>query len=85
MYVKWKFVSVCLEKVLVLAQDWCTVCAKRTIGLEITLMHSIVLQCDVGQVEARFGPFRDSVHLGARYAPGLRRIYHGHGNHFGHT
>jgi hypothetical protein len=40
---------------------------------------------DVGQVEARFGLFRDSVNLSARLVHGLRRMYHGHGNHFGHT
>jgi hypothetical protein len=45
----------------------------------------MVLQGDVGQVEACFRPLRDSVNLGARYVPGLRRIYHGHENHFGHT
>jgi hypothetical protein len=37
MYVKWKLVSVCLEIVLVLAQDRCTVCIKGTIGLKIIL------------------------------------------------
>ena len=30
-------ISVCLEIVLVLVQDRCTVCAKRTIGSEIIL------------------------------------------------
>ena len=29
--------SVRLEMVLVLVQDWCTVCAERTIGSEIVL------------------------------------------------
>ena len=29
--------SVCLEMVLVLVQDRCTVCAKRTIGSDIVL------------------------------------------------
>ena len=29
--------SVRLELVLVLVQDWCTVCAERTIGSEIVL------------------------------------------------
>ena len=29
--------SVCLEMVLVLVQDRCTVCAKHTIGLDIVL------------------------------------------------
>ena len=27
--------SVCLEMVLVLVQDWCTVCAIRTIAIDI--------------------------------------------------
>jgi hypothetical protein len=34
---KWKLVSVHLEIVLILMQDRCTVCAERTIGLEIIL------------------------------------------------
>ena len=37
MWVKWRRVSVSLEKVLVSTQDRCTVCAKRTIGSEISL------------------------------------------------
>jgi hypothetical protein len=37
MYVKWKLVSVCLEIMLVLAQDRCMVCAERTTGMEIIL------------------------------------------------
>jgi hypothetical protein len=48
-------------------------------------MHLSVLLGDVGQVEARFGPFGDSVNLSARQVRGLRRIYHGHSNRFGHT
>jgi hypothetical protein len=63
---KWKLVSVCLEMVLVSEQDRCTVCAERTIGSEIILTHPMVLLGDVGQVEARFGPFVDSVNLGTR-------------------
>jgi hypothetical protein len=47
--------------------------------------HPTVLLGDVGQVEAHFGPFRDIVNLSARWVHGLRRMYHGHGNHFGHT
>jgi hypothetical protein len=34
---KWKLVSVHLEIVLVSAQERCTVCAERTIGMEIIL------------------------------------------------
>ena len=37
MRLKWKLDSVCLEIVLILAQDRCTVCAERTIDLEIVL------------------------------------------------
>jgi hypothetical protein len=39
-------------------------------------MHPMVLLGDVGQVEARFCPFRDSANLGARQVHGLRRICH---------
>jgi hypothetical protein len=66
MYVKWKLVLVRLEIVLVSAHDRCTICAKRTIGSEIILTHLMVLLGDVGQVEARFSIFRDSVNLDAR-------------------
>jgi hypothetical protein len=37
MWVIWNLVSVCLEIVLVLLQDRCTVCAKCSIGSEIDL------------------------------------------------
>jgi hypothetical protein len=33
----WNLVLVYLETVLVSVQDWCTVCAKRTIGSKIIL------------------------------------------------
>jgi hypothetical protein len=65
MNVKWKLVSVRLETELVLAQDWCAICTKRTIGSEIILTQPMVVLGDVGQVEARFGPFGDSVNLSA--------------------
>ena len=64
--VKWILVSVHLEIVLVSTQDSSKVCAKLTIGLEISLVHLMVLLGDVGEVEARFSPFRDSVNLDAR-------------------
>jgi hypothetical protein len=35
MWVKWKLVLVCLKIVLILTQDRCTVCAERTIDMEI--------------------------------------------------
>jgi hypothetical protein len=34
---KWKLDSICLEKVVILTQDRCTVCAKHNIGSEIIL------------------------------------------------
>ena len=37
MRLKWKLVSNISDIVLVLKQDWCTVCVKRTIGTEIVL------------------------------------------------
>jgi hypothetical protein len=37
MRLMWKVVSFHLEIVLILTQDRCTVCAKRTIGLKIIL------------------------------------------------
>jgi hypothetical protein len=37
MWLMWNLVSVCSVMVLVSKQDRCTVCVKRTIGLEIVL------------------------------------------------
>ena len=65
-WVKWILVSVHLEIVLVSKQDRGTVCVQRTIGSEISLVHLMVLLGDVGEVEVRFSPFRDSVNLDAR-------------------
>jgi hypothetical protein len=55
--VKWKLVSVRLEILLILTQGRCTVCAKCILGIE--------LLGDVGEMKAQFGPFGDSVNLGA--------------------
>ena len=53
-------ISVHLEMVLVSLQDRCTVCAKRTIGLETVLDAPMVLLGDEAQVKARFGLFKHS-------------------------
>ena len=58
--------SVHLEMVLVLVQDSCMVCAKRTTGLEIVLDAPMVLLGDEAQVEARFGLFGDSANVDSR-------------------
>ena len=62
----WNLVLVHLEIVLVSVQDRCTVCAKRTIGLDIVFSTSMVLLGDEAQVEARFSPCGHSGNLDAR-------------------
>ena len=46
-WVKWKLVVVHFDIVLISIQDRCTVCAERTIGLEICWMHVMALLGDV--------------------------------------
>ena len=60
----WKLVLVCLE--IVSVQDRCTVCAKRTIGLDSIINAPMVLLGDEAQVEAHFSPCGDSNNLDAR-------------------
>ena len=43
------------------------------------------LHGDMGHVEFSFGPFGDSVSVGARYMHGLCQTYHRLRNHFGRT
>jgi hypothetical protein len=59
-------VSIRLETVLVSVQDRCTVCTKRTIGLELFWTKPMELLGDVAHVESRFGPFHDGVSVRAR-------------------
>jgi hypothetical protein len=66
---------VCLEIVLILTQDWCTVCTEHTICIEIILDALMGLLGDEAQVQARFGLFGDSATLGAKLVHGLRRTY----------
>ena len=61
----WNLVSIRLEMVLVLVQDRCTVCAKRTIDSEIIWTQPTVPLGDEAQVEAHFDPFGDSANLDA--------------------
>ena len=42
-----------LEMVLLLVQDRCTACAKRTVGSDTVLNAPVELLCDVGHVESR--------------------------------
>jgi hypothetical protein len=58
---------VLVQTVLVSVHDRCTVCAKCTKGLKKSFwMHMMELLGDVGHVESRFGPFRDSVRVVVR-------------------
>ena len=59
-------VSVCLEIVLSLTRDRCTVCAECTIGSEIVLDTMMVFLRDEAQVDPHFVLFGDSAKLDAR-------------------
>jgi hypothetical protein len=72
----WKLVSVRLEIVLILTYDRCTVCAERTIGLEIILDTPKELLGDMGHDKYRFGPLGDVVSVSARVVHGLCQTYH---------
>ena len=63
---KWKLVLVHLEIVLIFTQDRCTVCVERTIGSEIILDAPDGTPRRVGHMESHFGPFGDSISVGAR-------------------
>ena len=62
----WELVSFRLEIVLVSVQDRRTVCAKRTMGLDIVFNAPMALLGDKAQVEARFSPCGDSANLDTR-------------------
>ena len=63
---KWKHDLFHLEIVLILMQDRYMVYGERTICLKSFWTHPIELLGDVGHVESDFGPFGDSVSVGAR-------------------
>ena len=65
-WVKWNPVLDRLEIVLVLVEDRCMVCAKRTTGSDIVFNAPMVLLGDEAQVEAPFSLFVDSANLDAR-------------------
>ena len=65
-WVMWNLTSFRLETVLVSVQDRCMVCTRRTIGSKIVLDGTDGTTRYKAQVEAHFGPFRDSANLGAR-------------------
>jgi len=82
---KWKLGLVCLEILLILMQDKCTVCMEHTICLEINLDALDGTLDDVCHMESRFGLYRNTVSFSARYVHGLRVMHHSLRNHFGGT
>jgi hypothetical protein len=64
---------VCLEIVLVLAQNRCTVCANVPRAWKSFWAHPLVLLGDVGRAKARFGLLGHNVNISAS----SRRMYHG--------
>ena len=59
-------ISVNLEIVLILTQDRCPVCAKRTKAQKSFWMHPMEHLGDVGHLEPCFDLFGHSVSVGAR-------------------
>jgi hypothetical protein len=62
----WNLVSVCVEILLILSQDWCIIYTEDTLGSEIILDTPDGILGDVGHVKSRFGPFGDGVSVSAR-------------------
>ena len=58
--------SVHLEMVLVLVQDWCSICTKRTIGSDIVLDAPDGTPRFRGSCGISFGPFGNGVSVSAR-------------------
>jgi hypothetical protein len=59
-------VSSCLEIVLILTQDRCTICADVSQAQKSFWMHPMELLRVVGKVESRFSLFGDSASVSAR-------------------
>jgi hypothetical protein len=72
MWVMCKLVSFHFETVLISMQDRCMVCADVPWASKSFWGYPIKLAGDVGQVEAHFGLFGDSVNLRVRQEHGWR-------------
>ena len=62
----WVLWNLVLENVFESVEYRCTVCTKRTIGLDIVFNASMVILGDEAQVKAPFSPFGDCANLVAR-------------------
>ena len=60
--------SVCLEIVLILMQDRCTVCMEQPNAWKTNSTHMMELLDDMCHTKSCFGLFGDSVSFGARFA-----------------
>jgi hypothetical protein len=78
-------VSVCLEIVLTLTQNSCTVYDNVPLAQKLFWTHPMELPGDVGHVESCFSLIGDGVSIGAREVHGLRGTYHRLRNCFGCT
>jgi hypothetical protein len=85
MWVLWNLVSVRFETLLVLVQDRCTVCAKRTIGSKIIFDTPHGTPRLRGSTGAHSDLFGDSANFDAIKVHGLQQKYHRLKNHFGRT
>jgi hypothetical protein len=56
-----------------------------SLALKLFWIHQMELLGNMGQIEARIGPFGDSANLDTRYVHGVHRPYHRLINHFGRT
>ena len=65
-WVKCELILLSLEIVLISVQDRCTVCAECTTDMGIVLAVPDGTLGDLGQGEAHFSPFGDSISLDAR-------------------
>jgi len=74
-----------LETVLISVQDWARFAPNVPHAWKSIWSHPIKLLGEVGQVEACFDLFEDSVNLNARSRYGLQRPYHMLENRFGCT
>jgi hypothetical protein len=72
---KWKLISFVLEIVLILTQDRCTVCAKRTIGSEIVLDASDGTLRWRGSWRILFWSSYCRCKIGPRFAPNLPQAW----------
>jgi hypothetical protein len=62
----WNLILIHLEAVLLLVQDMCMICAKRSMSLKIILDAPDGTSGDDSQVDTCFGLFVDCANLDAR-------------------